>query len=338
MFTEAEKQFVKIVSCGYGDHGNYPANLIRFASDHRMKMKDVNLSLTEKDVETASKLIEDAIRNVVDEESSKNIIKLFRGEIKWESLDKPFEFHQWIKEIFKRALGTNEERAEAMKNAIPEEAELYVELRTAFVQAYIIMNSRTYPACVLECVELYPEIAIDTDRLIETVEYLRSVSIEERGEDVIKKIEKKASDPDAESVSVEDVEYLKELFQKYSGHAIMDPNSSMAKYARELEHMLDREDANTRRMIAAIESRIKDSLGEVAQIKVYGRTQLERAVNDGKITIRIVVKCDDGNTKNELGIEYADILVTLCGKENVRFLPKQEGFLPHSYLTGEIEL
>ena len=80
---EAEKQFVEIVDRGYNDYQNYPNNLIRFASDHKMRqsMDFRDSSIDEESKQLAIDIIEDAVQNLVDHESATKIIGIFRDFI-----------------------------------------------------------------------------------------------------------------------------------------------------------------------------------------------------------------------------------------------------------------
>lgn len=341
---ETEKRFTEIVERGYNDYQNYPNNLIRFASDHKMRqsMDFRDSSIDEESKRLAIDIIEDAIQNLVDSESATKIIGIFRGDIKWTDMKKPFEFHQFIQEVFRSALGTKEERNNLLKEASSEEKDLYADFRTKIIKAWLILNKHSYPACVLYCLNIYPDVAINTERLKEVIEYFRVIAEEERETDIVKQIQDKAAEIKEDNnfhIIPDDEEYLVSLFVRYSKHAIMDPDKSVSAYARELEKTLNAEVESSARLVTAIETHIAESLGPAAQVKVYGKTPVERAANDGRISVKIAIKItDDEHSKTPSGISYTDALVALCGKENVQFLPKQEGYLPHSYLTGKIEL
>lgn len=342
---ETEKQFTEIVERGYNDYQNYPNNLIRFASDHKMRqsMDFRDSSIDEESKRLAIDIIEDAVQNLVDHESATKIIGIFRGDIKWSELKKPFEFHQFIQSVFRGALGTKEERDNFLKEASAEERDLYADFRTKIIKAWLILNKHAYPACVLYCLNIYPDVATNTERLKEVIEYFRVVTVEERETDIVKQIQDKAAeikeDDNNFHIIPDDEEYLASLFVRYSKHDIMDPDKSVSAYARELEKTLNVEVESATRLVTAIETHIAESLGPDAQVKVYGKTPVERAANDGRISVKIAIKIiDDEHSKTPSGISYTDALVALCGKENVQFLPKQEGYLPSSYLTGKIEL
>lgn len=330
---------VYLMNKSISDYNNYPNNLIRFATEGQMRQSRLLIESSDEAIHYASELIETGIKNVLDDESAQKVIDLFKGNIKWGDIDKPFAFCEWLKGIFKGALGMPSERAEILKNATFEEQDLYDELRVAFIQAHVALNARAYPQCILDCCEIYPEVALKTDRLEEVVEYLRVVTVEETGEDYMKEIKDKAEDPDKPAVKRDHIDYIQNLFERYAGTAVMSVDRSIFEYTRDLEKKLREETEYSQKLISNIEYQILQQLGTDAKIDICGKTPIERAQNDGKITIKIAINMDHlENDKTPSGLPHADVMVMLCGKENVQFLPKQEGYLPYNYLTGKIEI
>jgi hypothetical protein len=118
----------------------------------------------------------------------------------------------------------------------------------------------------------------------------------------------------------------------------MDPEESIASYARFLEKQTKMQMDTIAVCIENLEKRINEALGPGAKIEVYGKTPIEREENNGHITIKAAVKVDFHNDKTPSGVPIPDAIVTLFGENNVQFLPKQEGYLPDSFLTGKLEL
>ena len=308
---ETEKEFAISQDKSFGGYNTerYPENLIRYASDYQMTQKQLNVGKEERNY--AISLIETAIRNTFDEESAKKIVGLFNGTLKWSDIKKPFDFHEFLKRAFKGALGMKSDREQILAEASVEEKILYDELREAFIKAHIALNNEKKPYAILHLLEIYPEIAICISKLEATLEFLGQISKEEKGRDVVNEVAELAIDPVRPKIDREDVKYVNELFDRYSYTRIMDPEESIASYARFLEKQTKMQMDIIAVCIENLEKRIQEALGPDAKIKVYGKTPIEREETEGHITIKAAAKVDFHNDKTPSGVPIPDAMVTL---------------------------
>ena len=308
----------------------WPINFVSFATNGKCRLMNTT-DVPDKAITYTDMILTDALSDVLTPGSLKELLSVFKDKNK----ELTFEFHEFLSHIIRGAIGTPDERLQYAGEE-PEAVSLYDKLRLALIQAAIALNP-TSELGLLQWIEKYPELALNTEKLHETLEYIRRVIYEETKHDHLEHLRMLKMAPECKhnELAGDDkmlavaIESFRSVYERYEDTPLFDLYATRYDILRYFETKNLSDETLKNLCVERSRNYISSKIGR----PTYINCDFEP---DSGITaiINILIELDDDEINADGTFQIPHEMVELCGN-NTFHMKRPNGT---HILTGKIIL